>query len=155
MIQRIQSLFMFLAAVCNGLLFVFDIASFDYGSVFMNLSILGVDNQVDATYFSEYYTLPLAALAVIMTLLPVYTIFRFNRRHHQVKLCQLDMCFDLLFAVAVLLYYISDVQKTIGSEIVSFGIGIYLPLASLLFNLLAIKGIRKDIELLRSVDRIR
>ncbi|MCQ2322847.1 MAG: DUF4293 domain-containing protein [Bacteroidales bacterium] len=155
MIQRIQSLYLFLAAVCSGLLFCFDLASFDYGATMMNLSVLGVDNQIDATYFGSSYTLPLLVMAVIMTILPVITLLMYNRRRRQVKLCQLDMLLNLSFAVLVMLYYISDIQKSINSDIVSFGIAIYIPLASLIFNLLAIRGIKKDIELLRSVDRIR
>lgn len=155
MIQRIQTLFLFMAAVCSGLLFKFSLASFDYGEVMMNLSVLGVDNQIDATYFGSLYTLPLEILAAIMTILPVITLLIFKRRHAQVKLCQLDMLITLAFAVLVLLYYVSDIQKSINSEIMTFGIGIYLPMASLIFNILAIRGVRKDIELLRSVDRIR
>lgn len=146
---------MFLAAVCGGLLFAFDIASFDYGAELMNLSVFNVDNQVDATYFSGTYTWPLVVLAVIMTALPIYTLFRFKKRNHQIKMCQLDMLLNLVFAVLVLLYYVPNIQKTIGSEMVAFKIGTYIPVVSLIFNLLAIKGIRKDIELLRSVDRIR
>lgn len=155
MIQRIQTLYLFLAAVCSGLLFCFDLASFDYGATMMNLSVFGVDNQIDATYFSGLYTLPLEILAAIMTILPVITLFVYKRRHVQVKLCQLDMLITLAFAVLVLLYYVSDIKKSINSEILIFGIGIYLPMVSLIFNILAIRGIKKDIELLRSVDRIR
>ncbi len=155
MIQRIQTLYLFLAAVCSGLLFCFDLASFDYGATMMNLSVFGVDNQVDAAYFSDAYTLPLLVLAVIMTILPVVTLLIYKRRRHQVKLCQLDMLLNLVFAVLVMLYYVSDIQKSINSDVVTFGVGIYMPMASLIFNLLAIRGVKKDIELLRSVDRIR
>lgn len=155
MIQRIQTLFLFIAAVCSGLLFKFNLASFNYGEIMMNLSVFGVDNQIDATYFSGLYTLPLEILAAIMTILPVITLFIYKRRHVQVMLCQIDMLVTLAFAVLVLLYYVSYIQKSINSEIMTFGIGIYLPMASLIFNILAIRGIKKDIELLRSVDRIR
>jgi hypothetical protein len=37
----------------------------------------------------------------------------------------------------------------------TYGIGMMLPLLSLIFCLLAIRGIRKDEELVRSADRIR
>lgn len=155
MIQRIQTLFMFLSAILCGLLFAFNLASFDYGDVMMNLSVFGVDNQVDATYFGNAYTWPLMALTVLMTILPVFTSFLYKKREVQVKLCQLGMLLNVVFVVLVLLYYVSNVQETINAEIVTYRIGIYFPLASMIFILLAIRGIKKDIELLKSVDRIR
>lgn len=155
MIQRIQTLFMFLSAILGGLLFAFDLASFDYGDVMMNLSVFGVDNQVDATYFGGAYTWPLISLAILMTILPVVTSFLYKKREVQVKLCQLEMLFNVIFVVLVFLYYVSNVQETINAEIVIYRIGIYFPLASLIFSLLAIRGVKKDIELLKSVDRIR
>lgn len=155
MIQRIQTLYMFLSAILGGLLFAFNLASFDYGDVMMNLSILGVDNQLDATYFGSTYTWPLAVLAVLMTVLPVITSFLYKKREVQVKLCQLEMLLNVIFVVLVFLYYVSDVQETINAEIAIYRIGIYFPLASMIFSLLAIRGVKKDIELLKSVDRIR
>ena len=155
MIQRIQTLYMFLSAILGGLLFAFNLASFDYGDVMMNLSVLGVDNQFDATYFSSTYTWPLAVLAVLMTVLPVITSFLYKKREVQVKLCQLEMLLNVIFVVLVFLYYVSDVQETINAEIAIYRIGIYFPLASMIFSLLAIRGVKKDIELLKSVDRIR
>jgi len=155
MIQRIQTLFMFLSAILGGLLFAFNLASFDYGDIMMNLSVFGVDNQIDATCFGTAYTWSLMLLAVLMTALPVVTSFLYKKRQIQVKLCQLEMLINVIFVVLVFLYFVPNVQETINAQIVTYGIGIYLPLASLIFTLLAIRGIKKDIELLKSVDRIR
>lgn len=146
---------MFLSAVLSGLLFVFSLAAFDYGNIMMNLTVLGVDNQVDATYFSGTYTWPLIVLAVLMTVIPVFTAFLYKRRQQQVKLCQLDMLLTAVFIGLVLLYYVSDVQTTIASESVSYKFGIVIPLINLVLQVLAIRGVRKDIDLLKSVDRLR
>jgi len=155
MIQRIQSLFMFLSAILSGLLFFFPLAAFDYGNVTMNLSVLGINNQIDATYFSSTYTWPLIVLTVLMIIIPIFTAFLYKRRQQQVKLCQLDMFLTAVFIGLVLLYYVSDVQTTIASESVSYKFGVIIPLVILVLDVLAIRGVKKDIELLKSVDRLR
>lgn len=155
MIQRIQTLYMYLSVVLCGLLFSFDLASFDYGSTMMNLSVLGVDNQVDATYFGSGYTWSLLVLTILMTILPVVTSFLYKRRQVQVKLCQLEMLLNVVFVVLVMLYFAPDVKETINAEMEIYKAGMYFPIGSLVFNLLAIRGVKKDIELLKSVDRIR
>jgi len=146
---------MILSAILCGLLFAFDLASFDYGDALMNLSVFGVDNQIDATYFGKAYTWPLMTLAALMTILPIVTFFLYKKRQVQVKLCQLEMLLNVIFVVLVFLYYAPNVQETIFAETVTYKIGIYFPLASLILTLFAIKGIKNDIELLKSVDRIR
>lgn len=146
---------MYISAIISGLLFVFNLASFEYGETSMNLSVLGVDNQIDATYFGDAYTWPLIALSALMIVLPIVTSFLYKKRQSQVKLCQLDILLNVVFVVLVFMYYTSDVQKNINSEDVKYGLGIYIPLVSMILNFLAIKGIKKDIELLKSVDRIR
>lgn len=155
MIQRIQTLFMYLSAVLGGLLFASNLASFNYGETMMNLSVLGVDNQFDAQYFSNIYTLPLMILTGLMTIVPVVTSFLYNKRNAQVRLCQFGMLLNVVFVVLVLLYYVPNVKENISSEAFSFGLGMIFPLLSIVFLLFAIRGVKKDIELLKSVDRIR
>ena len=62
MIQRIQTVFLFLSAVFAGVLFFVPIASFDLGNEIVNLSIFGAGNSVKA--------LPLLILTILMLLIP-------------------------------------------------------------------------------------
>ena len=148
MIQRIQSVFLFLAVVFAGLLFATPIASFDYGNDFMTLTILGVQNQHDALYFSNTYSLPLLALTILMIVIPLFTIFKFKNRNLQLKLSSLTVFLNAIFCV-------SNIQKTIASETVVYSFGAYIPLINMVLAVLAMRWIKKDIELIKSVDRLR
>lgn len=155
MIQRIQSVFLFLAVVFAGLLFATPIASFDYGNDFMTLTILGVQNQHDALYFSNTYSLPLLVLTILMIVIPLFTIFKFKNRNLQLKLSSLTVFLNAIFCGLVFLYYVSNIQKTIASETVVYSFGAYIPLINMVLAVLAMRWIKKDIELIKSVDRLR
>lgn len=155
MIQRIQTLYLFLTALITVLLFFFPIASFEHIDTNMELTVLGINNQIDATYFSELYTLPLLILTIILILLPLFISIRYKHREQQVKLCQLDIFLTVVFIGIVFLYYVSNIQKTISCEKVSYEFGIFILLIDLIFLVMAIRGIKKDIELVKSVDRLR
>lgn len=155
MIQRIQSVFLFLAVVFAGLLFVLPIASFDYGNDLMTLTIMGVENQHDAVYFSNVYTLPLLVITILMIVIPLFTIFKFKNRNLQLKLSSLTVFLNAIFCGLVFLYYAANVQKTIASETVVYLFGAYVPLINMVLAVLAMRWIKKDIELIKSVDRLR
>lgn len=155
MIQRIQTLFLFLTVILTVTLFFCPIAAFDYGNINMNLTILCVTNQIDAIYFSDIYTLPLLILTVIMIILPVVTAFLYKKRYLQIKLCSLDVFLNAIFCGLVFLYYTSDIQKTISSESIKYSFGVFVPLINMVLVILAMRGIKKDIELLKSADRLR
>lgn len=155
MIQRIQSVFLFLAVVFAGLLFVCPIASFDYGNDVMTLTILNVENQQDAMYFSSTYTLPLLVVTILMIVVPLFTIFKFKNRNLQLKLSSLTVFLNAVFCGLIFLYYASNIQKTIVSETVTYMFGAYIPLINMVLAVLAMRWIKKDIELIKSVDRLR
>lgn len=155
MIQRIQTVFLFLSAIIAGVLFFVPIALFDHGTGFMALSIYGVENQVDALYFGATYALPLLILGILMTVVPFVTIFLYNRRELQLKLSSLNVFLNAIFCGLIFLYYFSNVQETIASETISYSFGTYIPLINMVLSVLAMRWIRKDIELVKSVDRLR
>lgn len=155
MIQRIQSVFLFLAVVFAGLLFVCPIASFDYGQDLMSLTILGVENQHDAVYFANTYALPLLIITILMIAIPLFTIFKFKNRSLQLKLSSLTVFLNAILCGLIFLYYVSNIQKTIASESVTYLFGAYIPLINMVLAVLAMRGIKKDIELIKSVDRLR
>ena len=72
MIQRIQTVFLFLSVVFAGILFFTPIASFGVGGEILNLSIFGVENHTNAFL--------LLALAILMLVVPAVTIFMYKKR---------------------------------------------------------------------------
>ena len=162
MIQRRQTIFMLLSALISALLFFTPLVSFNDGTSVMKFTIFGIENPVETLTLSTSYTWPLIALTVLMTLLPIYTLLRYKKRQHQVKMCQLDMLLNIIFIGLVFLYYEADIQKVIAAVEgdtyqleVAYFIGMVIPLVNLVLQILAIRGIKKDIELLKSVDRLR
>lgn len=162
MIQRRQTIFMLLSAIISALLFFTPLASFDDGNSVMNFTIFGIENPADMITLSQSYTWPLIVLAVLMTILPIYTLLRYKKRQHQVKMCHLDMLLNIVFVGMVFLYYEADLLEVITAVEgdtyqleVAYFIGMGIPLVNLILEILAIRGIKKDIELLKSIDRLR
>ena len=100
-------------------------------------------------------------MAVLMTCIPVFTALKYKKRELQVKLCHLDMLLNVVFLGLVLLYFESDLLKVIESveedKIVldSYYYGMSIPVVNLILQIFAVRGVKKDIELLKSVDRLR
>lgn len=156
MIQRIQTVFLFLAAIFAGILFFSPIASFAYGEGLMKLTIYGVENQVDAQqYFSGVYALPLLLMTIILVVLPMVIIFLYKKRELQYKLSSLNVFLNAILCGLIFLFYVSNVQKTIAAESVSYMFGTYVPLINMVLSILAMRWIKKDIELIKSIDRLR
>ena len=72
------------------------------------------------------------------------------------------MLATVIFIGLVFLYYENDILKIIaaveGDQYqldVAYFIGMAIPLVNLVLEILAIRGIKKDIELLKSIDRLR
>lgn len=162
MIQRRQTIFMLLTAVLSALLFFMPLASFNADGNAMRFTIFGIQNPIDTLVLSKSYTWPLIVLTVLMTILPLYTIFKYKKRELQVKMCHLNMLLNIVFIGVVFLYYDGDIQKVIAAVEgdsyqldVAYFFGMTIPLVNLILEIFAIRGIKKDIELLKSVDRLR
>ncbi len=155
MIQRIQTVFLFLATVFAGLMFFVPITSFGYGTEIMKLTIYGVQNQIDAHYFSSTYALPLLILTILLVAIPLITIFLYKKRELQLKLSSLNVFLNAILCGLIFLYYSSNIQKTLALDTLGYSFGTYIPLINMVLSVLAMRWIKKDIELIKSVDRLR
>jgi hypothetical protein len=154
MIQRIQTVYLLIAALLVGLLFFVPFAEIVNGK--------GEIYRFDASGFFLMGTqshefiiggLPVIALCVISTLFIVVTIFQYNNRAHQVTFSKLNIF--MLLVLCGIIYY--NVWRCLNLITGNHSLKIYLafPLIALILIYLAIKAIRKDQELLKSIDRIR
>lgn len=155
MIQRIQTVFLFLATVFAGLMFFVPIISFANGTDIMKLTIYGVQNLIDDQCFSATYALPLLILAIFSVAIPFITIFMYKKRELQLKLSSLNTFLNALLCGLIFLYYSSNIQKALSVETLSYSFGTYLPLINMVLSVMAMRWIKKDIELIKSVDRLR
>ena len=94
----------------------------------------------------------LAALSVIVAL---FEIFQYRNRLNQIKIGAINA---LIMAGALIacLYFTYKGQTELLPEIRgNYVFGVFFPLGAMLFNSLANRFIKKDEQLVRSVDRIR
>jgi ABC-type transport system involved in multi-copper enzyme maturation permease subunit len=102
--------------------------------------------------------MPLAVLAVLMALDSMIVLFLYKDRKKQMKLCLLP----IILAVLTLGYQIYQTQFANQQNKLVIGlydnhivIGIFIPVLVILLSVMAYNGIKKDEELVRSVDRLR
>ena len=140
MLQRIQTLYLTTALVCTGLLFYFPVWSSGEST---GLGTYGAGSH-----------LTLFLLTTILGTVQLISIFLFRNRKLQLTFCWLGLLMAMSYISLVLILYILENQ---GMTNFSYGIqlGSILPIAIILFKYLAIRNIRKDEELIRSMNRLR
>lgn len=154
MIQRIQSLFLLLAAICPALLFIFPFAGYLRDTERTDLFVCGLSGDQGTTASEGVTVLPAILLTILCILLPLYIIFLYRKRLLQIKLSRLAIFLNS--GLIVLMFTMSDkVSMMLSGAERSFGIGGVFPVITIIFLFLAIRFIRKDEELVRSADRIR
>ncbi|NLN96582.1 MAG: DUF4293 domain-containing protein [Bacteroidales bacterium] len=150
MIQRIQSVYLFLAAIAIAVMFFFPIANF-YSDTFY--FYLGLDGISDDT-FMTINTIPLVIIAIVLILLAVFSIFMYKNRLLQMRVIRFGVLLDLAFIIVIYFGYIDSISQKANVE-VQYKTGIYFPLAVLVFLILAIRAIMADEKKVRAADRLR
>jgi hypothetical protein len=136
MLQRIQTVYLLVAAgISAGLIFVFDL--------WTNNEELKVFAKQEALYF--YLFLGSAALSII-------SIFRYKDRKSQFVLGRLNI---ILNFILLGLFVYRSLSLSGETDVSEKGIGMLLPIFSIVFLVLANKAIKKDEDLVKSVDRLR
>ncbi len=156
MIQRIQTLYLFIASIAITLMFFFPIAGY-YGNLHaFQFSILGMrDMAPDAELlFTQYFTLPLVFLVVCILIFNITIIFLFKNRVKQLKLIKIDILLNTVLIIGIFLLYSRVIQSTIDVN-ESFKTAGFFPIISLVFLVLSYRSVKKDENLVRSADRLR
>ncbi|PWS26827.1 hypothetical protein DHW03_12405 [Pedobacter yonginense] len=155
MIQRIQSIWLFLATLTLALMLVLPIATKQAGGSESTIFTYGIYHKITTNDVSQLAVTPLIPLAVTNIAVAVMcfvNIFNFKRRSLQKKIIVFTIA-----AIAGFAFWCSiNAQKMPGGlDGASFGVGAYLPALAILFCVLAIFGINKDERLIRSAERLR
>jgi len=141
MIQRIQSIWLLLSALCSGLIFLVPLGNSESGQKFF---VHGWQTQAT----EDGNTGVLWMLVLACALLPLPVIFQFRKRARQIKMIWTIVVLNLAMA-ALLLFAIFETDQA------QPGAGFLLIPASAVFLILAIVAISKDEKLIRSADRLR
>jgi len=137
MLQRIQTVYLIVALVVTGVLpFVFPLFTMSDRHEFYFMQ-------------SQAYT----ALFGLSTSLSLLAILFYKKRQHQFVIGRLNIILNLIL-LGLFVYRslnLSGEAVTVSEK----GIGMFLPIVSIVFLVLANKAIKKDEDLVKSVDRLR
>ncbi len=136
MLQRIQTVYLLISAgISAGLIFVFHLWT----------------NALDVQVFVKDNNLYLG-LFLASAFLSLVTIFRYKNRKSQFVLGRLNI---ILNFILLGLFVYQSLNLSGEADVSEKGIGILLPIFSIVFLVLANKAIKKDEDLVKSVDRLR
>jgi hypothetical protein len=137
MIQRIQTIYLLLTFLMVGILpFIFSLWTLSNGKEYYFMQ-----NQIYSITFG------------LSTAITIYSIISFKKRQTQFVANRLNMILNLIL-LGLFVYHSLNIsgETIIVSE---KGIGMFLPILAIVFLVLANKAIKKDEDLVKSVDRLR
>lgn len=102
----------------------------------------------------EYSTWGIISIAVACAILPLINIFLYKKRKLQIRIATITSLLIVFFYITLGVYFYSMCSK-FDVAFLNIEYGIVLPLIGIITNVLAIRTIRKDENLVRSLDRIR
>ncbi|QHS62105.1 DUF4293 family protein [Chitinophaga agri] len=146
MIQRIQSLYLLLAAAAG------------IGTWFLNIWKVQVGNEA-IQYFNAQSSFIVFLVLMLVVGLALFTIFLYKNRKLQFKLIVLNAVLSLA-ALALEYFQVQEMANKIqsGGKVITtsnYLPGAFLPLLIFIFLVMAARGVYKDQKLIKSLDRLR
>lgn len=155
MLQRIQSVYLFMVFVFAVLFAVLPLANFSGDDLFITLRLLNYNAFFSETAFSPgWQGIVLIIVWALSLTLTVFMTFQYRNRLFQVKLGKLNILFHVGL-ILVAFSFIDSLRNQLDGVEFNYGAGVLFPVISLIFILMAIKAIKRDEALVRSADRIR
>ncbi len=164
MIQRIQSVYLLLAFISSALLLYFPIYELvvtiggDESSALFGGNGLVMENGEGSSF-------PFYLLFITMAMLSIIALFFYKNRKKQLLVARLNLILNgfvvigffafSLFGKSSLKEKVVEMGQDLNDVEFNFGIGYYLLFVSIPFIILAIRGIRRDDSLIKSLDRLR
>jgi hypothetical protein len=158
MIQRIQTVFLFLAFLATVALFFFPLAGIYSTSAAYKFYIYELRNMVpgEGSLFSFMTVFPLLLLNILVAAFTVTGTFLYKNRILQAKLVRFAILGNIIMIALIFFVYAKIIETNLfASPDYLDEAGIYFPLISMIFLILANRSIMKDEKLVRSVDRLR
>lgn len=157
MIQRIQTVYLILVAVLMTLAAVLPVAEyFDAAkNIVYQLDMRGfVQLNPDGTFLSAISTNPVTFIFGIILVVTIMTIFKYKNRKQQFRLCTINFLLILIYTIVLAVVIFVGKNKLVGTEL-TLKIPAVFSIVALILNYLAMRGIAKDENLVKSMDRLR
>lgn len=147
MIQRIQTVYILVAALLTGTLFKLKFADISVNNELFTFTSQGIFNDGGMVFNG----LPILIFIGIISLLHLVTIFLFKKRILQIRL----LVFTIILLLGLFGMFFYFVYSGFEGAKVAFKIPVAFPLVAVILDYLAIRAIGKDEALIRSLNRIR
>lgn len=134
MIQRIQSIYLFLAAACSGLL-ILVFPTFTKGEKLIMASS-------DLVFLS---------LFLISSAISIFSLLKFKNRKLQIAMGRLNIIVNFILFAALLYTYFAAYKDEGGSV----GLALFIPIVAVSLVSVANRRIMADEQLVRAADRLR
>lgn len=149
MIQRKQTVFLFLALVAVACCLMLPIGTFEPTGMGVN-TVMTNFGPVGKGVFT--WALALCFVLLLTCPITLWAIFAFKNRKKQAKLCSINIFLFLVWYVLAAVYcYVQGIANTTFHP----AFAACLPLIALILQFMARKAIIADEKLVRSADRIR
>lgn len=145
MIQRIQTVFLLLSSVGFFGLFAVPFAT----------SSIAVPQLFNDMVYNIHDSLILLLLCVFGGLASLGAVFLYQNRELQLKLTYVVTVFAILLPLLAMLLVFNEGTASNQMASIDDKAGIYLPVLSIICSILAARGIRKDENTVKSMDRLR
>ncbi len=153
MIQRIQTVYLFLSTVVLAALLFLPLAEMvDAMGQFYVLDLHGL-KEVGEKSVTVMPLMPLTFLVGVSAAVSFITIFFFRNRILQLRLCIFNILLQIGFYPLFFYYYYQARNQIEG--IADIKISVMLPVVSIILVFLATRNIRKDELLVRAYERLR
>lgn len=151
MIQRIQTLYFLIANFLVIVLFFVPFAEMaDSNGVIYQVGVTGVfQNEAKMSILETSWLILLITCLVLI--LQFLVIFLYKNRLRQIWLTYMIISFLIILSFLFKFSFGFDIVKNLSS----WKIFAVFPVLAIIFNFLAIGGIKKDENLIKSIDRIR
>jgi len=155
MIQRIQSLYLFLITALSLFFLSGSFLNFsDKSGSVIKITFTSIIKSTGGQGFESLDRLwPLSIISVLIVILSFVTIFFYNKRNVQLWLSKI-LTLVICGLILILVYYSYVIITRYNGRFVP-GITMVLLLLILIFSVLAARGIKKDDQLVKSYDRLR
>jgi hypothetical protein len=152
MIQRIQSLWLFLAAVALIAVWFLPVGKFVMPHGLFECTAFKMTQAGDVPILNLPVKL-IGILSGLAALFSVLAILHFKKRDRQLRWAWVAFTSKAILAaglVSLFLYFKYALNSWVG-----YGPAVLMPFLGMIFDFMAIKGIKKDDALVKSLDRIR
>lgn len=155
MLQRIQSIYLFVAGLAILALFLFPMAHNVYAdNAPVNIMVTGTYVDAGGHQVQKDHFTALTAVTAVVGIIPFVIIFLYKNRKQQITLC-----YSTILVIIGYSFWMAQTAKEVLGGVTlqpsNFGIGLFLCPLAIVMLIFAVKGIQRDEKLIKSADRLR